>query len=189
MPRRFTDKKLKNKKFREIEHAIAVAYFSAKTKISICRLIKTAKISRSTFYRHHQTIYTIVPDYEDYILRQYKNIFRSLHKKIKLKNLYERTVIFIYIHQEIMNFLFKYGQKNLIEEMFLILSPHILTSSQKINREILGIYIKEISAVLEKWQSDGYKKDEILKTVDKIMYLTDTASLRLSPIVEFDREN
>ncbi|MBR3131815.1 TetR/AcrR family transcriptional regulator [Candidatus Saccharibacteria bacterium] len=189
MPRRFTDKKLKNKKFREIEHAIAIAYFSAKTKINIRHLIKTAKISRSTFYRHHQTIYAIVPDYEDYILRQYKSFFRCLRKNVKIKNLYERTLIFIYIHQEIMNFLLKYGQKDLIEEMILILSPHILTSSQKINREILDIYIKEIAAVLEKWQSDGYKKDEILKTVDKIMYLTETASSRLSPIANFDREN
>ena len=76
MPIRITEKRLKDKRFRDTEEAIVMAFFVLKDKICLKRLIKTAGISRSTLYRHHENINKIVPDYEEYMVSKYKRFIK-----------------------------------------------------------------------------------------------------------------
>ena len=50
------------------------------------------------------------------------------------------------------------------------------------------IYAKEIAGLIEEWGRTGFNKNSITSTVDKIMFLTNTAHIRLSPLASFSQE-
>ena len=179
---RITEEKLNNKRFRKTEEAIIMAFFLVKDYSSIERFIKVAKISRSTLYRHHRTISQIVPDYEKYILKKYKKVIRGLPKKTTIKNLYQRTLIFIVANKKIAQFLHRFGNHNTLEKMIYCLKPKITSSGKITNDEMFKIYAKEVVGVIEQWEQGGFKMDETPSAVRKIMYLTNSARARLGPI-------
>jgi hypothetical protein len=181
---KITENKLKNKRFRTTEEAIIMAFFLLKDKICLKRLVKTAGISRATLYRHHDNLYRIVPDYEEYMVRKYKRVAtRSLRfKRISLRALYEQMLKFMSNNARIMSFLFELDSHDFIEKMILILKPKIVSVSKVSNSEMLKIYIKEIVGVVEEWGMAGFESSKIDVTAEKMMFLTNTAYFRLSPI-------
>ena len=183
---RITEQKLKNKKFRKTEESIILAFISVREIFSVSRLIRLAGISRSTLYRHHKNIYAVVPDHERYILRQYRKSIKNLTKikNIKPKQLYEGTLIFIFRHKKIIQFLIQNGSPNIIEEMLIILKPNILATKKVLEGEMFRIYIKTISAVIEEWGRKGFDKDQISSVVNNIIFLTNTAHSNLDRIVK-----
>ena len=185
MTDRITEKKLKNKRFQKTEAAIITAFFLTKDKLSLERLLRLAKISRSTLYRHHKNIHEIAPDYEKYILRKCKNTLSYFMwiKKTYLKILFQRILVFLSANQLIMNFLLEYGSNNLIERIVAILKPKLLTAGKITDGEMFTLYAKEVAGLIEIWCRAGFNKDDILPTVDKIIYLTNTAHDHFAPIV------
>lgn len=186
MSERITESKLRNKRFRRTEEAIILAFFTTRELLSVERLIKLAGISRSTLYRHHHTIYEIAPDYERYIFKKCKRFVQRLKvsKQVRLKQFYQNFLIFLRVHHKIIIFLLKYGSPNLIEKMLQMSKPKIPSLNRIHNDEIFIIYTKEVSAVIEEWLSRGADKDEILPTVNKIIYLTNSVETRLSPLAD-----
>ena len=187
MAEKLTDKKLKNKRFRATEESIRIAYFLVKDTLSLDRLLRFAGISRSTLYRHHGSIGSIVPDYERYILRKIRRILKRIlrARRTHLRTLYGRILAFMTAHKKIMEFLLAFDSRSLTEEIVLILKPKLLSTGKFSSEEILRIYTKEVSSIIEAWQKSGFRKDEITVTLDKIMYLTDTAYIRLAPLASF----
>ena len=181
---KITDQKLKNQRFRKTEEIIIVNFCLLKGNLSVCRLIKTAKISHSTFYRHHHSIHEIIPNYEQYVLRKYKSLIKKTlrNKSTRLPHLFRMTLIFLTIHQKIVQFLLDYGSPNFTETLLSSLSPEFLAAGQIKNQVMLEIYLKEISALVEQWERNGFNKEEITAVTDKIVYLTDTAIARLGPV-------
>ena len=92
------------------------------------------------------------------------------------------TLIFLTIHQKIVQFLLDYGSPNFTETLLSSLSPEFLAAGQIKNQVMLEIYLKEISALVEQWERNGFNKEEITTVTDKIVYLTDTAIARLGPV-------
>ena len=184
MSSRITDQKLKNQRFRKTEETIIVNYCLLKGNLNVRKLIKTAQISHSTFYRHHCSIHEIVPSYEQYILRKYKNLINKelKNKSARLPHLFRKTMIFLAVHQKIIQFLLDYGDHNIIETILFYLSPKLLATGKITNQAMLEIYLKEISTLIEQWGRGGFNKDEILTVTDKIIYLTDTVHIRLGPV-------
>lgn len=184
MSNRITIQKLKNRRFQKTEDAILMTFCLFKGNLSIQKLIKTAQISHSTFYRHHHSIHEIVPSHEQFILQRYKKTIRKLTKSenCQLKIIFQRTLIFLIINQKDMQFLLQHGNPNFTETLILVLGPQLLASDKIKNQAMLQIYVKEISSLIENWQRSGFKKDEIPTVIEKIMYLTDTARIRLGPI-------
>ena len=183
-----TEQKLKNRRFLSTEKSILKAYLLIRETLSLNRLIKTARISRSTLHRHHKNIYTIVPDYEDYFLSKYTKFAKRLIKikYLRLKDIYEQTFDFLYKYQEIAEFLMQCGSQNIIVEALLVLEPKILATGKVASGEMFEIYVREVTSLIEAWQRNGFNKSEITVIVDKIMYLTNTARTRLSPLASFD---
>lgn len=188
MAGKITEKKLKNKRFRKTEEAIISALFTAKELLSPSRLIKLAGISRSTLYRHHKNIYKIIPDYKQYILRKFKLNLTRLMKinYIRLRFLYEQLFVLLSTNQSIVELMLKYDNRDFIEQIIIILKPKILTTAKIPDGEAFQIYTKEVSALVEAWCSNGFKKNETSPTIDKIIYLTNTAHSRLGPLAQFD---
>ena len=97
MKRRITEKRLNNKRFKKSEEALIRAFFSERRRLNARVIMKRAKISRSTLYRHHRTIYDIVPDYEDFILVKYNRLMRKLtdKKRTNMRIIYYQMLITI----------------------------------------------------------------------------------------------
>ena len=64
--------KTKNRRYQKTEIAILEVLMRSKELPSARVLVRQAKISRSTLYRHHKTIPGIIPDYEREILIRYE---------------------------------------------------------------------------------------------------------------------
>lgn len=184
---RFTEEKLKNKKFKNSEVAIKNALFLAKNKFRVGYIIKKAQISRATFYRHHQSINEIIPDYEKYLLKRFKKTVchPTRDKDIRLRTLYERTLLFMLAHEEIISCVLIQNDSRFIERMILSLEPAITATRQLHNKEIFIIYAREVACIIESWQQSKSKKENLSVTLDKIVYLTNTAHIRLSPLTSF----
>lgn len=184
MGERITDQKLKNQRFRKTEETIIINFCLLKGNFSVKKLIKTAKISHSTFYRHHQSVYEIVPSYERYILQKYKKVIKKTlaSNTARLPHLFRNTLIFLSVHQKIMKFLLEYGSSDFTEKLLSVLSSKLFSTGRIRNQTMFEIYLKEISVLINQWQKDGFRKDEIAIITDKIMYLTDTARTRLGPV-------
>ena len=185
---RITDKKLKNQRFRKTEESILKAYLAVCETLSLQRLIKEAHISRSTLYRHHKNLYEIVPDYERYISTRFTKFIKRLtrFKILSLKDIYEQTFIFIIKHRMIIGFLAQCGNRGATEELLYHLEPAILATGKVAGGEMFKVYIKEVAALIEEWEKKDFRKEDIPATVNKILYLTDNAQVRLGPLADFD---
>ena len=183
--KRHTKRELKDKRFRATEYKIRLAFASVRDTLNVGRLIKIAGISRSTLNRHHGTIYNIIPDYEDYILHEYKLVIRHFSniRHTQLRNLYERTFIFLISYRRIMEFIMEYGNENFFERLLVIIEPKALSTKKVTNHEMFIFYSKEVAVVIEEWARAGFNKDDIPVTLDKIAYLTNTAHHYLSPVI------
>lgn len=186
---KITEKKLKNKRFRNTEETIVKTIISTKDKLSLAQLIHLAHISRSTIHRHHGNITEIVPNYEKYLLRKCKTTLERLMKikNIHLEYLYERLMIFLLNNQQIVKLIFKHGDSDFIEKIIFILKPKIISTSKISNDEAFTLYNKEIAGLIELWFYTGFDEANIAPTVEKIMYLTNTAHIRLNPLSKFNQ--
>ena len=189
MKQRITEEKLKDKRFRETEKAILIAFFSMKEKIDTNGLIKKAHISRSTFNRHHKNVYEIVPDYEMYIMRKFKlNMGKLINKeKVEIEKVYRRMLLFILKNRTILGILIKNEEKEIIEKMVEAVEPKIVRMKGDFRQEILKVHAKEIIGLIEIWGTRGFKREELERIYDKIMFLTDSIKIRLEPIWRKDR--
>ena len=184
--RGLTEEKLKNRRFRNTERAILVAFFSVQKMLSANELAKMARISRSTLYRHHRTVYEIMPDYREYILKKYKrSVGRLMRRKgIRLKSIYQGMFIFMVVNRKIMGYLLESGEKGVIEEMVVFLKPRVMAVWRAVEEEVFEIYVREVTGVVEMWALGGFDEMMVRIKLDKIMYLTETARERLRPILK-----
>ena len=185
---RITEKRLKNKRFKHSEECIVTALLIAKDKLNLNKIIRIAHISRSTLHRHHGNINDIIPNYEKYILRKWKTRVKHLSKikSLPLKFFYERLLSFLSSNRQITELLLKYDDHVFIEQFIVALKPHILTTGRITDGEVFTLYTKETAGLIEAWCDDGFDIDAIPSVVSKIMYLTNTAYARLSPLARFN---
>lgn len=185
MKNKITDKKLANKRFIKNENAIIMAFLVAKGRINVSTIVKNVGISRSTLYRHHDTINEIAPDYEDYIIKKFNHLIkRALHcKNNNLKIIYQKILVFLFCNKRIINFIYQYGDNRIIEKMIVQLKPYIVTNYQLNNKKLFNVYMKEITAIIEEWIQDGYNLRSITRTIENINNITSTAYSRLSQII------
>ncbi len=186
MGQKITDKRLKDQRFRKTEEAITEVFFSSKRILSARVIAKRARISRSTLYRHHGSVYEILPDYEEYILEKYSRLMRGLlrRKGIRMKTLYYQMLIFMMKNKDIFKMIIERGSGSVVEEMVQGMGTKIVEVYKlpKNHEKMLAIYEKEIVGVLERWVKNDFKSDE-MSVLDDIMYLTETLRSRLIPLV------
>lgn len=186
MGQKLTDKKLRNKRFRETEKAILIAFFSSEGFLNVGAIARRAQISRSTLYRHHKVVCEIGLDYEEYILRKYNFLIERImeKRKIKIRTVYHQTLIFILKNKEIFGLMIRRSNGYLIEKMIKKVEPRIkeIYKLPKNCNKILRIYRKEITGLIEDWIKNDFVEDEIA-ILDDIVYLTEIMRLRLMPLV------
>lgn len=170
---RITKKKLSNKRFRKSEEAIIMAVFSSNKDKDLKSIMKEIKLSRTTFYRHHSSMYQILADYEKYMVLEFK---KRIENNNEIRSNYWQALIFLSEHKNIVNFSLKQENGKIIEKIVKTIKIELINPSET----ILEIYQKEIIALIETWIKAGFKKEEIEKTLNGIIYLSKTAHTRLN---------
>ena len=185
---RLTEKNMANKKFSKSENAIFIAYYKLKDFPTARRIAKKAKISRSTFYRHHDQPQNIPRDYEDYLFKLYqKRIKKFLEKEdIYLRTLLLRTLVFISSHQRIFRALFIHKQEEFIKKIFRCLKNRILAEWHLAGdlNEFYYVYENEIIGVIEAWDKQNFTNHSLSSTLNNLTHLTNTAPRRLTFLIK-----
>ena len=181
----FTSKNMHHQRYRKTEEAILRAFFTAKQDSTMKKLAKEAGIGRSTIYTHHHAIREIVPDYEKYILTEYRTTMRkSLRAKTPPKTLYLNTLLFIIRNRKIFKMFVKFNDRKILFKMLEILRPHIEASAHfpRNSEKIFKIYASETTEIIFEWGEHGFPDDKLEKVLSDIIYLTDTSRSHLMPI-------
>lgn len=182
------ERKMGNKKFRRIEEAILIAYFRLKNFPNAGVIAKWARISRSTLYRHHTTVYGIPQDYTKYLIIQYK---RSMRKILSKENVSVRTVIycmltFMTINRKNLIKLLELGNNVALNEMIDFLKIRVVEEweNEKNPEVIFDIYKGEVLGVIEKWGKAGFSEKRMKKVLGVVLYFTETIGQWLGPVLK-----
>lgn len=150
-----------------------MAVFSSNKNQNLRNIMKQIKLSRTTFYRHHGSTNEILNDYEKYMLLEFKKRIKNTHE---IRSTYWQALIFLSEHKNIVLFSLKQENGKIIEKII----KTIKIEKINYNETILEIYRKEIIALIETWVKTGFRKDEIEKILNGIIYLTKTINTRLN---------
>ena len=182
-------KKMKNRRYRKTEEAILSVFFDESKKGStLQRMAKRAGVGRSTMYIHHHAVREVLPDYERYILTEYRIFIqkRLQIKNISLKGLYFDMLTFILRRKKIFVMFLRFEDRKMLTRMLGVLEEktRIFMRLPKETEKVLKIYKSEIIQLVFEWGKRGFSNKEIEKVLADIMYLTETARDRLMPINE-----
>ncbi|MBQ7202023.1 HTH domain-containing protein [Candidatus Saccharibacteria bacterium] len=179
-------KRLQNRRFQKTEEKILQVYFEAKQDISVKKLAREVGVARSTVYLHHKSLNRISADYRRYILYMYNDLVKKLEKKgITADGLINRTLLFILQNKKCFRIVIKTSGSEVFKVMIMRLENTLGKRMRlpKNGDRIYNIYACEISGLIEMWAKGEFKKEEIGKLYDDIMSLTETARVRLAPIM------
>lgn len=181
-----TEKRLKNRRFRKTEDAILRVFFEEDIYVGIKEMAAKAGVARSTFYHHHKTAREIIPDYRRYILRRYSRMISGAIRinGMKTRVIYTKTLIFIMQNQREFEVLLRSGNMDVMKEMIMGVEGWLVKQMRIPNgaRKVFAVYASEVTELINEWCRRGFRKDEMNRVLDDIMYLTDTARIRLGPI-------
>ena len=179
-----TEKRLNNRRFRKTEEAILRVFFEGDIFIGIKDMARKAGVARSTFYHHHRTVREIVPDYKRYIMRKYSVLIRRQlrQKKVSVRKIYGETLFFLIHNRRELEVLIKVGEISILREMVAQNKPKLI-DYMRLSRNkdrIFRVYTSEIVEILCEWGEKGFCEDGIKIVLSDVMFLTDTAKVRLS---------
>ena len=182
MKARITDKKLANKNFRKTEEAILKVFFRDEY-ICANRLAKEAGVARGTVYHHHDAVRNIIPDYEYYLIAKYRSYLTKISKTkdIKLESLFTRMLLFMVMQKRFFVILKRGGDARIIGRMIDCLRKQIIRRMMITRKrdDIFEIYKSEITTLVKTWCEEGFDVNEIGKMVENMVYLAETARMRL----------
>lgn len=185
---RLTEKKLEDFRFREREEAIFKAFFDegGGRECSVNWIVKKVGIDRATFYRHHRSVYEIVPDYECYIMTKFERFVKTLMEKdgIHLRQMYNQTLMFILRHRKIMKVLIEQSGIRVVEAMILQLKPRMVVDCRALgySERAFKVYLGEVVCLIREWSMAGFNEKEMPMLISNIMYLTGSVRERLLPL-------
>lgn len=173
---------MRDKRFIRSEEVIIRAYLSIKGRMTVNNLLSRAQISRSTFYRHHNSMRRILLDYEDYLLMQFKKAKGEWRGKKEVRFYYRQLLFFIIANKNMVLFLVQHGEEGVIEGLVEELEPVIIEIIRLPKWAEMGVVVhrNELIGLLIEWgRRDGFSEVCLNKVLDNIVYLSLTAKERL----------
>lgn len=181
-----TEKRLGNRRFRRTEDAIIKAFFECGQYAAAEKIARRAGVARSTIYYHHQAVSEILPNYKKYIIKSYTRMIGKLlkQKQAKMKQVFLSLLTFIMRNRSIFMIFAKAHDTEVMRTMVERLRSKVESFARlpKNSEQTFQIYKGEIVALLEKWGEQGYREKEMPTMLGNMMYLTETARARLSPL-------
>ena len=178
---------MQHKGFRQKEEAIFEAYFEAEYKsieLTPTTLARAAGISRSTFYRHHRSVYRIRPDYEWFMLKKYKKFMRDAGKTATVRQSLRQLLLFVIQNRRRFYVLIRNGGEKLICGMVGYLHNELVRECGFPNtgQTILNMYASEVCELIREWGESDFAVERIGQMEADLLYLAKAAPRHLGPI-------
>lgn len=154
-------------RYKKTEEKLLSVFFDVKYD-TMGQIAKRVGVARSTIYTHHHSVMKILPDWEAYILKEYRLFLRRRD--------YFEMLIFILNYQKFFEIFLKFGDRKIVIKMIFIMR------GAKKPEKILKIVAGEISEIIFEWGEKGFPKGEIDKVLADVTYLSKTAKDRLKPV-------
>ena len=180
---KLTEKNMSNKHFFKTEQAISVAYYRNRDYPTVKKITRCANISRSTFYRHHQTASHILCDYEEFLFKSYiGEIKKYLRKNTSLRLIFLSFLTFVSSHKAVVKILFREGRKDIIKRMLNRIKPLVISDWRSSNDfdKAYSIYENEILGVIETWSKQYFSTTRLNQVLNEVLYLTRIAPRHLA---------
>ena len=96
-----------------------------------------------------------------------------------------KVLIFILVNKKVFIVVLRGGGKRVIEQMIDGLREKLVKIMRlSPNQEkIFVVYKSEVVTLIEVWCQEGFNRDEIERVASEIVYLTETAKMRLGRLV------
>ncbi len=150
------ERKLLDRRFRENETEIVEKFLTDRARETAI-FVRQAGMSRATFYRHHQGVGRIIPDYREMIVVRFE---RVRLEDLSVREVCLRVVMFILRNREIFQMFLRVSEYEIYILMF---------------RRIWGeerILIAELVVLIEDWGKRGFLEvevDEVLGEMVRIV--------------------
>ena len=96
---------------------------------------------------------------------------------------YYVMLVFIMVHKKVFNKIIKTSK--LVEQMIEVVEKRMEEERMPKNaRLIREVYKKEVLGVIEDWERSGFVKTKIDAVIKDIMFLNQTARIRLAPLLK-----
>ncbi|MBR5046497.1 HTH domain-containing protein [Candidatus Saccharibacteria bacterium] len=180
-----SEKKLADKRFKRTEEKILRLFFEDEKCLEMKTLAEKVGVTRSTVYRHHRAARNIVLDYEVFVLRSYiRMVKRNSHLSVRL--IFLKTLYFVINKEDVFKVLMKYCEERIFYKMIIGIDSQMM-KKMKLPRNaylIYVVYASEVARLVYEWGKNGFLEDEIEVVLDRIMFLTMTARVRLKVLLK-----
>ncbi|MFD1125696.1 TetR/AcrR family transcriptional regulator [Lentilactobacillus raoultii] len=130
---------IKDKRLGQTKHKIQVAFIKLAKKsgfdhLTISGIIKTAKISRGTFYLHYDDKYDLLASYENQTLQDIEALFNQFDKptlsltttsKLEPNNAFYQLFKYLYTHRSLINVLLTRTDQRFITQMKALIKQEV----------------------------------------------------------------
>lgn len=183
-----TDKRMRDKRFRRTEEAILKIAIDGNFCVGVNELAKRIGVARSTIYSHHRTAREIVPDYKQYLMGKYDQMFKRVLEKeeIDLKDAIRCVFIFIIQNKRFFVILKRCGDKELYERMIMQLRSKMIwkLNLPKNSDRIYKVFKSEAVELLSEWAEEDFREERIGILLINIVDLAKTMRTRLRFLLE-----
>ena len=175
-----------DRRFCETEEAIFNVFADPDVEPNIRVFTSRAGISSSTFYRHHQSVYTLLHDYEQMIMEQFRQFMHETinYEKVGFRQTIYRMLMFIILNKDVIGVVAS-------RDNYLIFYLMVRTLRSRVNLirfecknvdKIFDVYVCEVCGVIKNWHEDGYPEQALKKVEKDIIYLSLTIEKRLGKL-------
>ena len=172
-----------DRRFCETEWDIFGVFADSNTEPSIKNYTSRAGISSSTFYRHHQSVFTILNDYEQMIMEQFwQFMYEAVDcEKVGLGQIVYRMLVFIMLNKDVIGVVAS-------RDNYLIFYLMVKTLRNKVSltvcqngdtNRVFDVYVCEVCGLIKNWHEYGYSEYMLARIEKDIMYLSLTINERL----------
>ena len=178
--------KMKDRRFRKTEEAIFEVFAENSVALDINTVIKGAKVSSSTFYRHHQSVNCLLSDYERLIIERYKKYMAEILKgrKDEFELIVYWTLIFIGKNKDKISVVAERGNFAVIYRMVGLYKNEVIDKSRLTRNvdKLFEIYAFEVCGLIRNWQETDFAREGFVSVKNDILYLTYTIRDRLGAL-------
>ncbi|MDO4611417.1 MAG: hypothetical protein Q4B34_00935 [Candidatus Saccharibacteria bacterium] len=154
------ERKLLDRRFREKEIEI-IRLFLTEGTWETAIFVRRVGVSRATFYRHHQGVGRIVPDYREMVMVRFERMLERVSgEKLAIRDLCLRFLTFILQNREIFRMFLAVSEY----EVYILMFRRIWGEER--------ILMAELVVLIEDWGKRGFLEveiDEILGKMVKIV--------------------